>query len=299
MITVVGSINMDLVVSMKEIPKVGETVLGSSFLQNAGGKGANQAIAAAKLGSKVTFIGCIGDDIFGKSLKLSLDVNGVDIDYMKTEKDCSSGIALIQVDEAGQNNIVVIPGSNYAITKEDIDKNLEVFQKSEIVMLQMEIPAKVVQYVLEKAKECGCTTILNPAPACELSGALLQHVDILVPNEHELQRITNTVCGTMEGMEDAAKGLLKLGVGKVLVTMGEKGVFFLDKERKEVYPANKVEVVDTTAAGDAFLGGFVHYYEKSGDISASINYGQRVSAYAIQRVGAQQSLPSWKDMKMD
>lgn len=298
MITVVGSINMDLVASIKEIPKIGETVLGNSFIQNTGGKGANQAVAAAKLGSDVVFIGCVGDDIFGETLKNALQVNGINICHLNTIKNCSSGIALIQVNEAGQNNIVVIPGSNYAITKKDIDNNIDVFSRSNIVMLQMEIPADVVQYCLEKAKEAGCITILNPAPACELSSQLIENIDILVPNEHELQRIVGSDCNTIDGIERAAKELLQMGIDTVIVTMGEKGVFYLDKLHREVYPANKVKAVDTTAAGDAFLGGFACCYEKTKDISTAINYGQMVSAYTIQRVGAQQSLPFASDIKI-
>lgn len=298
MITIVGSMNIDLVSSMKEIPKIGETVLGNSFMQNTGGKGANQASAAAKLGSAVTIIGCIGDDIYGKLLINDLNANGVNVSCIKTIPSCSSGIAIIQVDEGGQNNIVVIPGSNYAITEKDIDNYTDVFLRSNIVIMQMEIPFNIVQYTIVKAKKLGCTTILNPAPACELSSQILSNTDIIVPNEHELQRITKIDCNTMEGIEKAAKSLLKYGIKNIIVTMGEKGVLHVDASHNEIYPANKVNVIDTTAAGDAFLGGFASYYERTCDIAASINYGQRVSAFAIQKAGAIQSLPSEEDINI-
>ena len=296
MITVVGSVNMDLVVSVNEIPRPGETVLGKSLLQNPGGKGANQAVAAARLGSKVTFIGCIGDDIFGEALKNNMEVNGIDTTPIRTVAGCNSGIALIQVDDKGQNNIVVVPGSNYKLTREDIDNNYEVLQKSDIVILQLEVPLEIVEYTFEQAKRAGCITILNPAPACELPKKLLEYVDILIPNEHELQRITNEDCSTLQGIEKAARRLQQSGVKKLLVTMGEKGVLYLDQNESEIYPANKVDVVDTTAAGDSFLGGFTSSYERHRDIAAAIKYGQLTAAYTIQRHGAQQSLPSYKDI---
>ena len=298
MITVIGSVNMDLVVTLPEIPKIGETMLGGTFLQNPGGKGGNQAVAAAKVGSHVRFMGCVGDDGFGSELKSGMMNNGVDCSCLEIAKGVASGIALIQVDAQGRNNIAVASGANGFITQEQIDRHMDSIRESKVVVAQMEIPVSVVQYAMQQARACGCTTILNPSPATDLSEELIAATTIMTPNEHELARITGLDCSNVQNIEVAARALMERGVEIVIVTLGEKGVLFMENDICQIVPAHRVEAVDTTAAGDAFLGGFAHFYEMSGNVGESIDYGQRVAAFAVQHKGAQQSMPTDADLNL-
>lgn len=297
MISVIGSVNMDLVVNLPEIPKVGETVNGGVFMTNPGGKGANQAVAAAKLGSEVAFVGCVGEDDFAPALIKNLKESGVDTAHLEILKDCASGVALIQVDAEGRNNIAVASGANFAITNEMIDKNLDVFKASGLAVFQIEIPYDVDAYAIQKAHEAGCTVILNPSPVRELTPDVLENTDIMIPNEHELARITGMDCSSIGNVRLAARELQKRGVGTVIVTLGENGVLLLDGDKDELLPAYRVKAVDTTAAGDAFLGGFAHYYEKTHDLRESVNFGQRVAAFSVQKHGAQRSMPTLAELE--
>lgn len=297
MIVVMGSVNMDLVVNVAEIPKVGETVTGGVFSQNPGGKGANQAVAAAKLGSAVQFVGAVGDDGFGVELKDTLARNGVGVDSVETLPVTASGIALIQVDCHGRNNISVASGANFAITKEQIDRHRCVFEQATIAIFQLETPLDVTVYAMDVAKESGCTVILNPAPAMTLSPAMLRSCDILIPNEHELSGIANLPAQTESEIQVACDALRPFGVGTIITTMGAKGVYYSHSDRSGFIPANKVDAVDTTAAGDAFIGGFAHALEQGNSIADAITIGQKVAAYAVCRHGAQQSMPSLQDLK--
>lgn len=299
MITVIGSVNMDLVVTLPEIPKIGETVNGGVFMTNPGGKGANQTVAAAKLGSDVCFVGCVGDDDFAPALIKNLQEAGVDTAHLETLEGCASGVALIQVDSEGRNNIAVASGANFEISKEIIDKNLGVLRASELAVFQIEIPYEVDRYALQKAHEAGCTVILNPSPVRELTPDVFANTDIMIPNEHELARITGMDCSTTESVRVAAKELQSRGVGTVIVTLGENGAMILDGENCELLPAFKVKPVDTTAAGDAFLGGFAHRYEKTRDLRESVNFGQRVAAFSVQRPGAQRSMPTMEELEAE
>ena len=292
MITVIGSVNMDLVVNLPEIPRVGETVNGGTFLQNPGGKGANQAVAAAKLGSDVHFIGCLGDDGFGTELREKLHSAGVHTDGLETAENCSSGIALIQVDSHGRNNIAVASGANYAVTKETIDRHVNLLAKKDIAVFQLEILMDVNRYAMQKAREAGCTVILNPSPVAELTPDIFANVDVMVPNEHELARITGLPCETEEQVLAAARVLQSRGVSTVVVTLGEKGAMYVTETAHALLPAFRVKAVDTTAAGDAFLGGFAHAYEKTRDVAEAVRLGQKVASIAVQRPGAQQSMPT-------
>lgn len=297
MIAVIGSVNMDLVVNLPEIPKVGETVNGGVFMTNPGGKGANQAVAAARLGSEVHLIGCVGDDDFAPALKKNLLDSSVNIDSLETLKGCASGVALIQVDKQGRNNIAVASGANFAISKAMIDRHEGVLKKADIAVFQIEIPMDVDRYALQKAREAGCTVIFNPSPVTELSADVFENVDIMIPNEHELARITGMRADTSEHIEQAARLLQKRGVDTVIVTLGEQGAMILEGEKEAVLrPAFKVKAVDTTAAGDAFLGGFAHCYEKTRKVVESVDFGQRVAAYSVQRAGAQQSMPTLQEL---
>lgn len=294
-ILVVGSMNMDLVVKTDEIPKIGETLLGKEFLQIPGGKGANQGVAIAKLNNKVTFLGMVGKDSYGESLLDSMQEFGVDISHIETT-DTSTGIAVINVDKSGNNNIVVIPGANGLVDIEYLNRHLIAFKEASIVVFQLEIPLETVKEGLRISKGLDKTTILNPAPAAELDDEIIKNIDILIPNEHELERISKVKVKDQESMLEAANVLIEKGIKKIIVTLGSKGVCYVDTQGYEFFPAYKVPVIDTTAAGDSFIGGFTSSYIDNGDIKSSIIRGQKTAALAIQKVGAQTSLPTRKEV---
>lgn len=294
-ILVVGSMNMDLVVKVDEIPKIGETLTGSEFLQIPGGKGANQGVAMAKLNSDVSFLGKLGKDSFGESLVRSMESSGVNMDNVDYTQD-STGIAVINVDKSGNNNIVVIPGANGTVDKEYLQKNEKAFEEADIVVFQLEIPLETVKEGLRISKKFGKTTILNPAPAGELDDEIIENIDILIPNEHELERISKVKISDKDSILKAGNLLIEKGIKKIIVTLGSEGVLYLDPENHEFFKPYKVNVVDTTAAGDSFIGGFVSYYIETKDIKKSIDMGQRTAALTIQKFGAQSSLPTREEV---
>lgn len=296
-ILVIGSINMDLIVSTDEIPKIGETVLGKSLTQNPGGKGANQAVAASKLGGSVDFLGMVGEDIYGEKALESIKKGGVNTDSIKRLRDTSTGIAVISVDSKGDNNIIVIQGANNEIDKEYIENNKNLIEKSDIIVIQLEIPLETVRYTLETAKKLGKTTILNPAPAGQIGDDILKYVDILIPNEHELRRITEMEVKNDETLVKAAEVLVEKGIEKLIVTLGESGVMYMDKEGYKLYPGYKVDVVDTTAAGDSFIGGFVSSYAEGENVGKAIEIGQKTAALCVQKKGAQVAMPSREEVE--
>ena len=297
LILVVGSMNMDLVVKTDEIPNVGETVIGNELLQIPGGKGANQAVAISRLGNEVVFLGKVGNDSFGESLLDSMKNSGVNIEYIE-KVNGSTGIAIINVDKNGNNNIVVIPGANGSVDYEYLIKNISIFERSKIAVFQLEIPFETVKEGLKIAKHFGNITILNPAPAMELDEDMIQNIDILIPNEHELERISKVKIRDTESMLLAANSLISKGIKKVIVTLGSKGVLYIDEHSHKFYKAYNVDVVDTTAAGDSFIGGFTSYYGKdTNDIEKAIDMGQKAAALSIQKFGAQSSLPTLEDVE--
>ena len=296
MIAVVGSINMDLVVNTDEIPKIGETLIGNELLQIPGGKGANQGITIAKLKKEMTFLGKVGNDSFGETLLESMGSAGANIDHIE-KIDGPSGIAVINVDKEGQNNITVIPGANNEVDTEYILKNKAVFEKAELVLFQLEIPIETVKFSLKLAKEFGKITVLNPAPAQELDDEMIGNIDILIPNEYELERISKVKVTDKDSILKAANVLLGKGVKKLIVTLGSQGVLYIDQQGHEFYKAYKVKVVDTTGAGDSFIGGFVASYVEDGNIGQAIEMGQKVAALCIQKIGAQSSLPTLEEVE--
>ncbi|TVY07381.1 ribokinase [Paenibacillus cremeus] len=298
-IVVVGSLNLDLVMQVEAFPKEGETLFGSGLSEVAGGKGANQAAAVGKLGTAVSLIGKVGRDASGDKLIHSLQQAGVDTCAL-LPSDQPTGRALITVNASGHNYIVVIPGANADLTPFDIDEQRQVIEHCEMVVLQLEIPIETVAYTLRLAKRLGKTTILNPAPAPahQLSSELLQLVDFLIPNEHELQSLTGfQAVADPASLEVAAQSLLELGAQAVLVTLGEKGCCYLDRQQVKTYPARKVEAVDTTAAGDSFIAGFAVSYLQQRDLDAAVAYAQQVAAITVTRHGAQSSLPTREEVE--
>ena len=294
-VVVIGSINMDLVTVCKRAPKGGETLFGDEFFQVPGGKGANQAVAIGKLGTEVKMLGKVGADSFGKDLIKSMNESGVDTSCIEEGKK-STGIAKIIVEENGQNRILVVAGANSEVDREYIDRHLAVIKECDIVVAQLEIPVETVTYAFEKAKEYGKMTILNPAPARELGDDLIKNSDLIIPNESELAVITGVETETEEEITKAGKKLLDMGVSNLIVTLGSKGSLHLNRETCEFHSAYKVKAIDTTAAGDSFIGGLVRELE-SGNIGEAIEFATKVSAIAVTRRGAQTSIPTIEEVE--
>jgi len=292
-ITVVGSINMDLVVRAPHIPAPGETVLGSGFGVFPGGKGANQAVATARQGAEVTFIGRVGGDAFGRELLDSLVAEGIQTQYIGVEDSTASGVALITLDAAGQNSIVVAPGANHVLSPEHIQAADASFAGADLLLLQLETPLETVVAAAEGAKTHGVKVVLNPAPAQPLPEALLKIVDVLIPNESEAALLTGLPVETLEGAETAARKLLKLGVRWVVVTLGARGALLVSGDRPAIHVLSyPVEVVDTTAAGDSFVGAFSVALAEGSPLEAAVRRGCAAGALAATRLGAQPSIPT-------
>lgn len=297
MIIVVGSLNMDLVTKTEKVPKVGETFLGVDFKQAAGGKGANQADAIAKLGGKVAMIGRVGDDQFGESLINGLKADGVDVSHIHVTKSTSTGIATIIVNGDGDNSIIVVPGANFKLMPTDIDEAEKMIEKSHIMIAQLEVPLDTIKYAFKKAKQYGKYTILNPAPARVLDEELLQMTDLLVPNETELEILSQRTLETQEDMLLAAKELMLKGVKEIIVTLGANGCLYIDKTTSTHYPALLVKAVDTTAAGDSFIGAMATAFSEGKLLKEAIGFASKVSALTVTRQGAQESLPTKKEVE--
>ncbi len=295
-IVVIGSLNMDLVTNTKNMPKMGETIIGDSFRQIPGGKGANQAVAIARLGGNVGMIGKIGDDGFGETLKNALTQDNVDTKYITKENDCSTGVAMITVDGEANNSIIVVPGANFKMTQADIENSLDVIHEAETIVIQLEVPMEVVQYALLKAKEAGKYTILNPAPAQFLEDAVIANVDLLVPNETELEILTGMEIKNDEDVLAAAKKLLEKGVKQLIVTLGEKGSMYLSEQGMYRFKAYRVKAVDTTAAGDSFVGALAVAISNKLEMTQAIDFATKVGALTVTKLGAQSSLPFTDDV---
>lgn len=283
---VVGSINKDLVVNTSRFPLAGETLIGDSFYTNNGGKGANQASAIAKLGGDVSIIGAVGDDEFGRETVKNLSLYGVDTKNVSVKKGISTGIASITVTKSGANNIIVVPGANSLLSKEDIDSKLDVIKKSDIVVIQLEIPIETAKYVASLSKRLGKTVILNPSPAVELENDMLETVDILIPNETEIEIIG--------GIERAKS----FGIKYIIVTLGKNGsdLYYLSNNAKKHFNAYDVEVVDTTAAGDSFLGAIAAMLALDKPIEEAISFATKVSNITVTRKGAIDSIPTFQEV---
>lgn len=296
-VIVIGSINMDIVIKTKEIPKIGETVIGRESIENPGGKGANQAVALAKLGAKVGFLGMVGNDTNGKKLISSMKEYGVDTSLIESVEG-TSGTAFIAVDDRGNNNIIVVPGANNKVDKRYLNEHIDAIKESKIVLLQHEIPKETVKDAILLSKRLGKTTVLNPAPAHCLEDEVLKNVDILIPNEHELARISNRKIKDIGSVVEASRYLINIGMGvpKIITTLGENGAIYVDADRVQYFYPIPTDVVDTTAAGDSFIGGFLYCYVFTKDIFKSIEFGQKVASITIQRYGAQVSLPTLREV---
>ena len=296
-VTVLGIFVADLSFSANKIPKIGETILGNKYNIGPGGKGCNQAIALARLGCKVNFISKIGNDDYGKLALNSLKQNKIDTSNIIISKEHQTGVAGIHVDSnSGQNAITVIRGAPASFTKDEIDINI--IKKSRIFLTQLEIPIEVTLYSLKAAKENGLVNILNPAPACKLDKEFFNLADYFTPNEAEAEFYTGVKINNENDAKESAKKLLELGVKKVIITLGEKGLFYSDG-KEEIYikalPLKKVE--DTTGAGDAFNGGLAYALSKNKSIKECLNIANQVAGLSTLKLGAGNSMPLLTDLK--
>jgi ribokinase len=295
-ILVIGSANADLMIATPTLPKPGETVRGHDFLVAPGGKGANQAIAAARLGGDVSFIGSIGDDDFGRSIRTSLSDSGVDTASLCVRSRFSTGVALILSETSGENMIAIAAGANDFLLPADIDAAAGAIAKASMIVCQFESPVATIERVVEVAKLSGVPVLLNPAPARRMEDEMLDGIRFLVPNRQELAHLTGLPTRTLADVEAAAKALLVRGAESVIVTLGREGVLRASVAGARVFPAPIVEAVDTTGAGDTFVGGFAAEWCRTSDVDVAIRFAQRAAAYSVTGRGAQASMPWLSDL---
>lgn len=289
-IAVVGSNMTDLVTSIIRMPAPGETLEAPEFSMGFGGKGANQAVAAARLGADVLMLTKVGDDVFGQSTINNLKENGIDISHVGTVAGKSSGVAPIFVDETGENSILIIKGANNDLKPADIDAAADDLKKCNLILMQLEVPLETVYYTLQFAEKHGIETILNPAPAApDLDPAKVTTATFVVPNETELALLTGLPTGTDEEIEEAAHSLISKGIRTVIVTLGSRGARLITKDQSTLIEPVKVKPKDTTGAGDAFIGSFAQFYVETGELEASLKKAAIYAADSITRPGTQKS----------
>jgi len=291
-ITVIGSLNIDLVVQAPRMPAPGETISGQGFHIVPGGKGANQAIAAARLGANVAMVGRVGNDGFGQMQRQGMEAAGVNTDFLFTDEATPTGTALIIVDAQGQNSIVVVAGANGRLTPADVEAAQPMIKASDAVLLQLEVPLPTVQYAAEIAQRLGALVILNPAPSGPLPPSLLRSVDYLIPNEWEAAALTGLQVTDRSSAEQAALRLHDEGAETVIITLGALGALATSSQGMTSVPAFSVEVVDTTAAGDAFVAAFSVALCEGQPLAKALRFANAAGALAVTCLGAQPSLPS-------
>lgn len=292
-IVVIGSSNTDMVIRTKNLPRPGETVLGGTFFMNAGGKGTNQAVACARLGGAVTFVCKTGNDVFGHQAYQLFDDEGIDPSYVFSDPKNPSGVALILVDDNAENSIAVASGSNSNLVTADIDNSLDAIENSEIVLMQLEIPIKTIEYAAQIAKSRGKMVILNPAPAPTepLPLSILKNIDLITPNETEAELISGIPVVDEPSAIAAAKRMAELGVKKIIITMGSKGAMLYEDGEAELIPSIRVKAVDTTAAGDCFNGALTIAISEGRSLKEAVLFANRAAAISVTRPGAQVSMP--------
>ncbi|WP_070106550.1 ribokinase [Burkholderia plantarii] len=297
-VAVVGSLNMDLVVRAPRLPKPGETLSGHGYAQAAGGKGGNQAVAAARLGAQVAMLGRLGDDANGAALRAALEAERIDCAALATSAGVPTGVALIVVDDASQNAIVIVAGGNGLVTPEDVAAHDAMIAAADVLVCQLETPLPAVRAALEAGRRHARIVVLNPAPAlAPLPDGWLPLVDWLIPNEIEAAALTGVPIATPADAELAARRLAEGGARNVIVTLGGQGVVarYADGGTRH-YPAPKVAAVDTTAAGDTFIGGFAARLAAGDALDEAIRFAQRAAALSVTRVGAQPSIPTLQEL---
>ncbi|MFZ6819266.1 ribokinase [Undibacterium sp. Ji22W] len=291
-IAVVGSVNMDLIFKTPRMPVPGETLMGHSFHQVHGGKGANQAVAAARMGADVHFVACVGDDVNGQSCLQALAQDGIRLDHIRVMPDTATGVAGILLDDTGQNCIVLTTGANALLNEADIAGAGNTIGQAKLLLCQLETPLNTVVHALHTAQQANVKVVLNPAPAQSLSDQILAQVDYLVLNETEAAELSGLGVTDVESAAAAAAKLQQRGASVVLVTLGALGMWVAASDASYFLPAFKVEVVDTTAAGDTFVGSFAVAIAEGKDLRSACMLAQSAAALAVTKFGAQTSIPT-------
>jgi len=295
-IAVIGSSNVDMIIKSSRLPKPGETIGDGVFAKVNGGKGANQAVAAARAGGNVVFVSCLGDDDFAPAMLSNFKEDHIDTQFVFVEQKVATGIALILVDNNAENCISVAPGANYMLSTSLIKKAESVIKESEIILLQLEIPLESVLFAIELAHEHGKKVILNPAPAKKVDDERLAMIHTLVLNESEAEFLTGLPVETDSQIREAAKVLFEKGPQNIVITLGAKGAYVKNTERDEFLAGFKVEAVDTTAAGDTFCGALAVALMEDKSIFEAVKFASAASAISVTRLGAQPSVPSRKEI---
>lgn len=294
-VLVIGSVNYDTAITVDRIPVCGETIKSTKVEYHYGGKGANQAVASARSGVATDFIAALGQDEKGDELKQYLMCSSVNIEGIKQKKDLSTGQAIIAVDQNGDNSIIVIPGANDSLLIEDINHYKHLFERAKVLLIQLEIPMETVEYSLKLGKELGLITILNPAPAVKLPLELYKYIDILTPNESEIDVLAGE--GIARSYSEKAMELIERGVKDVIITLGEKGALEVSKNGTQNYSSYKVQAIDTTGAGDCFNGYLAGLLAKGKNISEAIAYANRAASLCVTKKGAQESIPTKEEVE--
>ncbi len=297
-ITVIGSSNTDMVIKTHTLPLPGQTVLGGSFFMNAGGKGANQAVAAARLNGNVTFIAKVGNDVFGKNATESFEKENINTKYVFTDDANASGVALITVDANGENCIAVASGANATVSIADINKAKAAIEEADVILVQLEIPLPTVEYVVTLAAQYNKTIILNPAPAAALSDNAYTKLSFFTPNEIEAQLLSGIAVLDASSAKEAAHYFINKGVKNVIITMGKEGVFWCDKNKCKIVPSPLVNAMDTTAAGDVFNGALAVALAEGKEIKEAITFANYSAALSVTKLGAQASAPHRDQVEM-
>ncbi|MET3792328.1 ribokinase [Aquamicrobium terrae] len=297
-IAVVGSNMVDLITYVTVMPAPGETVEAPDFEIGCGGKGANQAIAAARLGSQVSMVTKVGDDLFGDNTLRNFADNGIDTTHVKKVAGKSSGVAPIFVEPSGENSILIVKGANAELSPADVDAAADVLRQADLILMQLEIPLETVRHTLGRAAEWGVRTILNPAPAAaDLDVVDLRSLSFLIPNESELALLSGLPTGTEDEIATAARSLIAQGIGTVIVTLGARGARLVTADAVTTIEAVKVKPVDTTGAGDAFIGSFAHFLAATGNTEEALNRAARYAAQSVGRRGTQKSYASAEEFQ--
>ncbi|MFB0944640.1 MAG: ribokinase [Spirosomataceae bacterium] len=295
-ITVIGSSNTDMVVKTERFPKPGETIIGEEFFMFPGGKGANQAVAAARLGGNVTLVAKVGNDVFGKQALEGFKTENINTKYVFTDESAASGVALITVNAEGENEIVVASGANGQLNKKDITTAKKAITEAEVIVLQLEVPIETVAYAIKQSLKANKRVILNPAPAQALADELLNGLFLLTPNETEAEILTSIEVTNVATAKLAADELLKKGVQNVIITMGSKGAFFMNETETFLMEAERVKAVDSTAAGDVFNGALAVAIAKNKPWKEAIAFANKAASISVTRMGAQASAPKSEEL---